>query len=372
MITLYISPNKELTLINHAKVYTGENNIGRINVVVPEKICERNKTDLSFILYINSGAGCFKYSLDFGKMSYAQIPITTDITSSQGDREMYIEILADGEVLGKTNTATMKVYPSLYLNEEVKSRIEIEKEFEELLEIIARNKEDFDSIKEAIKNKFIEISGDTPTSQYGELIDKIGSDAEFRRLIERQEINTLHVPEGTTVIGEYAFYRSTFSYIYIPESVTDLSGTQVFGYSKLKSITIPDNVSRISGSSLFYHCDELTSVVVPDSVDSIQSGLCNYCTNLKSVVLPGNCEMGGGAFSNCRNLEFVTLGNDFNSSVDLSASTLYSTETIVSWLKALKDRTKFSANTLTIGSTNLAKLTDEQKAIAINKNWNLA
>ena len=31
-----------------------------------------------------------------------------------------------------------------------------------------------------------------------------------------------------------------------------------------------------------------------------------------------------------------------------------------------------TVKTLTLGETNLAKLTDEQKAIAINKNWTLA
>ena len=74
----------------------------------------------------------------------------------------------------------------------------------------------------------------------------------------------------------------------------------------------------------------------------------------------------------CTNLEVVTLGKDFNTDLDLSSSTLYSTETIVSWLEALKNRTRMQVYTFTIGPENLAKLTDEQKAIATNKNWNLA
>jgi hypothetical protein len=41
-------------------------------------------------------------------------------------------------------------------------------------------------------------------------------------------------------------------------------------------------------------------------------------------------------------------------------------------LEALADRTGETAYTLTIGATNLNKLTAEQKAIAIGKNWNLA
>ena len=39
---------------------------------------------------------------------------------------------------------------------------------------------------------------------------------------------------------------------------------------------------------------------------------------------------------------------------------------------ALKDLTGEISQTLTLGSNNLAKLTEEQKAIATNKNWVLA
>jgi hypothetical protein len=38
----------------------------------------------------------------------------------------------------------------------------------------------------------------------------------------------------------------------------------------------------------------------------------------------------------------------------------------------LKDNTGQTAKTLTLGATNLAKLTVAEKAIAINKNWTLA
>ena len=40
--------------------------------------------------------------------------------------------------------------------------------------------------------------------------------------------------------------------------------------------------------------------------------------------------------------------------------------------EALKDNTGTTAKTLTLGATNLAKLTEEQKQIATDKNWNLA
>lgn len=69
----------------------------------------------------------------------------------------------------------------------------------------------------------------------------------------------------------------------------------------------------------------------------------------------------------------VTLGDGFNcNGLDLSPSTKYSVDTIVSMLIALADRTGQTAYTLKLGAKNLAKLSDEQKAIATDKNWTLA
>lgn len=79
---------------------------------------------------------------------------------------------------------------------------------------------------------------------------------------------------------------------------------------------------------------------------------------------------------NCPNLEFVTVEEGFNcNGLNLGCSVKYSKETIVSWLKALKDRsgiTNVPTYKFTIGSANLAKLTAEDIKIATDKNWTLA
>lgn len=103
------------------------------------------------------------------------------------------------------------------------------------------------------------------------------------------------------------------------------------------------------------------------------------CTNLKTVSLSNTITVMGetspyyNPFDKCSGLEFITLEENFNANyINFSSSTLYSVETIVSWLEALADRTGETAYTLTIGTTNINKLTAEQRAIATNKNWNLA
>ena len=45
---------------------------------------------------------------------------------------------------------------------------------------------------------------------------------------------------------------------------------------------------------------------------------------------------------------------------------------MVNIINALVDRSSTSSYTLNLGSTNLAKLSPEQKAIATNKNWILS
>lgn len=47
-------------------------------------------------------------------------------------------------------------------------------------------------------------------------------------------------------------------------------------------------------------------------------------------------------------------------------------ECLLEMLNNLIDLTGATAKTLTLGATNLAKLTDEEKLIATNKNWILA
>ncbi|MGN1113820.1 MAG: hypothetical protein ACI4RC_01705, partial [Oscillospiraceae bacterium] len=65
-------------------------------------------------------------------------------------------------------------------------------------------------------------------------------------------------------------------------------------------------------------------------------------------------------------------GNDFNATgADFSSCPL-TVNSMVSMFENLKDLSGQTAKTLTLGSTNLAKLTDTQKQIATNKNWNLA
>lgn len=165
----------------------------------------------------------------------------------------------------------------------------------------------------------------------------------------------------------------TITSIDIPQGMTNI-GSQSFNQCRdLASVTIPDSVTNI-GSYAFCNCNSLASIIIPSSVTILQANVFINCDSLTDVFIPNSVtRVAVTSFSGCSSLTNVTLGDGFNANnLDLSASTLYSADTLVAILNALADRTGQTAYTLTLGSTNLAKLTNEQIAIATQKNWTLA
>ena len=84
-----------------------------------------------------------------------------------------------------------------------------------------------------------------------------------------------------------------------------------------------------------------------------------------------NCADLSLAFVNDNNLKTIKLKN-IPVSFDISSSTQFEESDLVEIIGNLMDLTGKTSQTLTMGATNLAKLTDTEKAIATNKNWVLA
>lgn len=113
------------------------------------------------------------------------------------------------------------------------------------------------------------------------------------------------------------------------------------------------------------------------TVDYIFSG-CKYLTDLDISGWDLTKASGTTAFSNafngCSKLTNVTADNLIlpkNRSLNfLSGATALTADSIVAFLNGLQPIT--ASYTFTIGATNLAKLTDVQKAIATSKGWKLA
>ena len=91
-----------------------------------------------------------------------------------------------------------------------------------------------------------------------------------------------------------------------------------------------------------------------------------WIPNTITTPIPANAIYG------CPSLEEIELQKGFNVSANFSNCTNLSAESLIGMLESLKDLRGETAKSLTIGATNLAKLTNAQKGIATDKNWTLS
>ena len=154
-------------------------------------------------------------------------------------------------------------------------------------------------------------------------------------------------------------------------NVTNMS-YMFFGCSSLKSVSLLDTSNVTNMSYMFSVCSSLASVSLFDaSKVTNMSYMFSNCSNLKSVPSfdASNVTSMSDMFSNCSNLEEIHMIN-IKASFDIRASTKFTREALVEILGNLAN--VGSTRTLTMGSANLAKLTDEDKKIATDKGWTLA
>lgn len=159
-------------------------------------------------------------------------------------------------------------------------------------------------------------------------------------------------------------------------------------------IVLPENFKV--GSNGFAYRTGITKLTVPYSCNIGAYGF-RYCSNLTELDWY-KAQTVGGSFHMCSKLHtirfhnrFVWQGNDIfascsaienlvfystcscnnNTSCNLSWATNLTVESMLNLFNAMETATSTNA-VIKLGSTNLAKLTEEQKAIAINKNFALA
>ena len=194
---------------------------------------------------------------------------------------------------------------------------------------------------------------------------------------------TILNPLSNGNFGQHVFENCpNLTTVILPNNATKLDDYMFYENAGLTNINIPTSLKNV-GSRGFYNCSSLTSIILPEGVTVIGTNVFYGCTSLKTVYLPSsittainNCLTATSSsyylFHNCTALEDVQLGQNWNMSLRLNVSNNLTVNSMVAMFNSLKDLTGDTAKTLTLGSTNLAKLTDEQKAIATNKNWTLA
>lgn len=146
-------------------------------------------------------------------------------------------------------------------------------------------------------------------------------------------------------------------------------------YNCYKLTTIPqlDTSSVTNMANMFNGCQNLAVIPQFDTSNvTIMESMFNSCMKLKiipqfDISKVANAE---GMFLWCSNLEIIHMIN-INANLDISPSKKFTREALLEIIGNLKAQTSGSKK-LTMGATNLSKLTDEDKAIATNKGWTLA
>ena len=208
-------------------------------------------------------------------------------------------------------------------------------------------------------------------------------------------LKTVTLPEGLTSVGSDAFSGTGLTKLEMPSTITSI-GARAFYNCPIKTITWSNSLESIGDSAFNSNRSYTGTLTLPSSLRTIGKVAFNYWSMYEKLILPHGLTsidyeafaqnitlsaleipntlttIGNGVFRQCTHLFNVTIETGFNAdNLDLSASTGYSADKIVTWLNALADRTGLSTYTLNIGEMNLAKLTAEQIAIATNKNWNI-
>ena len=147
----------------------------------------------------------------------------------------------------------------------------------------------------------------------------------------------------------------------------------------LTTLTLPDGFGQAATNlnHCFRFCRSLTTLTLPDGFgqNSTSNINCFYnCTGLTTLTLPDgfgqNSTSNINCFYDCKKLTDITGNPNFKVSLDLSPCTKLTHDSLMVVINGLQTVTK--TQTLTLGSTNLAKLTDEEKKAATDKGWTLA
>lgn len=199
------------------------------------------------------------------------------------------------------------------------------------------------------------------------------------RILYDSGCNGIIFEEGSQLrtLEDYAIYRiANLGDITFPKSIDTWGkynlgscGCGIVRFEALSNL-------RTLGSYAFWNIPNLTKLYLPDRLQTLSGGtsVIKSCPVLNEVWIPNTVSSAipANAIQDCSLLNKITLQTSFNVSSNFSNVTNLTKESIVLMFQALKDLSGAGAKVLTLGAANLAKCTQEELNIALNKNWSLA
>ena len=120
---------------------------------------------------------------------------------------------------------------------------------------------------------------------------------QLKGLVDRTATE-IKLPEGTTILGQSAFYQySSLITIILPSSITNIEKGAFYGCTNLKLYALPQNLKSINWQA-FTACTSLTKIWIPQECTSI---LCvnattspfNGCSKLSDIYTDAPSKPGG-------------------------------------------------------------------------------
>lgn len=158
-------------------------------------------------------------------------------------------------------------------------------------------------------------------------------------------------------------------------NVTDANGL-FYNCNSLKELDLSNwNANKITDTTeMFYNCNELQNIDLSGWNANIKwmRGMFERCYTLKNLNMSNidvsNVKDFEYLFLECTDLTNFQAPQNINASISLYDSRLLTVDSLLSVLNNLTDRTNTTSMTCSLGD-NLYKLTEDQIAIATNKNW---
>ena len=155
------------------------------------------------------------------------------------------------------------------------------------------------------------------------------------------------IPKGITTIGKRAFNKINLS-----------------EKNEIQSVTIPESVTNIEDAA-FFHCTNLNTIILPPNLVAIDSNAFSNCFQLKTVNIPKSVKfIGKNAFKNTaiKSIEFP------NSDIHIGNSCFWGCNNLESIIFNEKSKYIFSDGLLYIADTLIICVRSKEGSVTIPKN----
>lgn len=147
------------------------------------------------------------------------------------------------------------------------------------------------------------------------------------------------------------------------------------GCVNLIQVPLIDTSNVMHFDDMFYNCTSLTTIPQFDTTNLYSANLMfGGCSKLVSLPLLDftKAEQLRSMLLGCSELTDLKGFTNLAVNLDLSSSRKLTAESLMNVINQAADLSEIGSATLTLGSTNIAKLTEQQIAIASSKGWTLA